>query len=70
LPQPAALPHVHSYTLAADNESRKVLRVVCRWDFSPTLTKELLDDLQEALDWLEVRRCCSGKQCRLIDICH
>jgi hypothetical protein len=32
-----------------------VLRVVCRWDFSPTLTKELLDDLQEAMEWLEVR---------------
>jgi hypothetical protein len=46
----------NSYTLAADNQQRKVLRVVCRWDFSPTLTKELLDDLQEAIDWLEVRQ--------------
>lgn len=42
------------YTLAKDNENRKVLRVVCRWDLSPTLAKELLDDLQEALGWLEV----------------
>ncbi|WIA28305.1 hypothetical protein OEZ86_010856 [Tetradesmus obliquus] len=45
---------VPAYTLAAGNQARKVLRVVCRWDFSPTLTNELLDDLQEALDWLEV----------------
>lgn len=41
-----------AYTLAQDNEARKVLRVVCRWDLSPTLVAELLEDLDEALAWL------------------
>jgi hypothetical protein len=44
---------VPAYTLAKDNEGRKVLRIVCRWDFSPQLVAELLEDLQEALDWLD-----------------
>ena len=41
-----------AYTLATNNEARKVLRVVCRWDFSPTLVAELLEDLDQALAWL------------------
>lgn len=31
------------------------MRVVCRWDFNTTLVAELLDNLQECMDWLEVR---------------
>lgn len=45
---------VPAYTLAKDNQQRKVLRVVCRWDFNATLVAELLDNLQESMDWLEV----------------
>eukprot|EP00879_Flechtneria_rotunda_P013706 GHRR01014318.1.p1 GENE.GHRR01014318.1~~GHRR01014318.1.p1 ORF type:complete len:480 (+),score=126.92 GHRR01014318.1:194-1633(+) len=47
---------VPAYRLAQDNDERKVLRVVCRWDFSPTLAAELLANMQEALDWLQVRQ--------------
>ncbi|KAI8465488.1 MAG: glutamate decarboxylase [Monoraphidium minutum] len=43
---------VPAYTLARDNESRKVLRVVCRWDLNATMVAELLDDIKEALEWL------------------
>lgn len=47
---------VPAYTLAKDNQARKVLRVVCRWDFSPTLAGELLGDIKASLEWLEVSR--------------
>lgn len=45
---------VPAYTLAKDNQERKVLRVVCRWDLGPALVQELLDDLQDAMSWLAV----------------
>jgi hypothetical protein len=44
---------VPAYTLARANDARKVLRIVCRWDFSPQLAAELLEDFQEALEYLD-----------------
>jgi len=32
----------------------QVLRVVCRWDFNPTLAEELLVDIKESMAWLDV----------------
>ncbi|KAF8072487.1 Glutamate decarboxylase [Scenedesmus sp. PABB004] len=32
---------------------RQVLRVVCRWDFGPTMCAELLEDIKDALAWLD-----------------
>lgn len=44
---------VPAYTLAKNNEARKVLRIVCRWDFEETLAAELLVDIKESIEWLE-----------------
>eukprot|EP00878_Enallax_costatus_P000864 GHUV01000990.1.p1 GENE.GHUV01000990.1~~GHUV01000990.1.p1 ORF type:complete len:514 (+),score=113.87 GHUV01000990.1:240-1781(+) len=58
---------VPAYTLAKDNQERKVLRVVCRWDFNPTLVGELLDNLQESMDWLEVHHIYTEDQLQQIE---
>jgi len=53
---------VPAYALAKSNEDRKVLRIVCRWDFNPTLAAELIEDLKEALDYLETHHIYSQEQ--------
>ncbi|GBF92913.1 glutamate decarboxylase [Raphidocelis subcapitata] len=44
---------VPAYTLAKDNGARKVLRIVCRWDLNATMVEELLENIEESLQWLE-----------------
>lgn len=58
---------VPAYTLAKDNQERTVMRVVCRWDFNTTLVAELLDNLQECMDWLEVHHIYTEDQLKQIE---
>lgn len=44
---------VPAYTLAKANEARRVLRIVCRWDLDANMVAELLENIGEALEWLE-----------------
>ena len=44
---------VPAYTLAKGNDSRKVLRIVCRCDLGPLLVEELLEDLEGSLAYLK-----------------
>lgn len=53
---------VPAYTLAKDNEQRKVLRIVCRYDLGPTMVAELLEDMQEVLEWLRCHHIYTDEQ--------
>lgn len=57
---------VPAYTLAKDNEQRKVLRIVCRWDMNPTMVVELLEDLENAMSYLDTHHIFTPEQLREI----
>eukprot|EP00775_Hariotina_reticulata_P007642 gene7642-7844_t len=59
---------VPAYTLARDNTNRKVLRVVCRWDFNPTLAEELLENIQESMEWLDAHHIYTDEQLKQIGV--